>query len=312
MNNISGWHDSPLIQSLKIPLISSIASFLGDAVAYPFETLTIRIKRLHFARPILNEIEYIIFRKGYAFFYSGFNSLYYSAFLANFVYFFAYENLGRAARSLFDFKREREVPYIVPTVVSFVSEALSLLVYVPIDCVQTRLQSGQYEYKSIFSALKTIIRTEGFSRLFAGSHLYFLHNLLFTPIIFTVYENMKKSKIRSVQDKYAFYGEKAPEPNEIFTLRDSIDLTLVSTAIATVLTSGIYTLLVRYQLTNFSKKENRNVNTFSIIAKSFRKNGFSSLFQGFYIRLITASLSALVYLPAYEYARREFNMEEVY
>ena len=306
------WHEAPAFQAMKIPIVSSAATFLGDALAYPFETLTIRIKRLHFNRPILHEIEYISLRKGYSFFYRGFNSLYYSAFLANLVYFFAYEKIGKAARHLFEFRREREVPYLLPAFVSFLSEALSLIVYVPVDCVQTRLQSGEFHYPSILSALKTIIRTEGPMRLFAGSHLYFLHNLLFTPIIFTVYENMKKNKIRAVQDRYAFYGEPLPEASQIFTMRDAIDLSLISTAIATILTSGIYTLLVRYQLTNFNKRGNRNSNTLSILMNSLRINGFASLFQGLYIRLITASVSALVYLPAYEYARREFNLEEVF
>jgi hypothetical protein len=173
------------------------------------------------------------------------------------------------------------------------------------------MQSGDksFNYNSIFHAFKTIIKEEGFSRLFHGSYIYAVHNMIFTPVLYTIYERLKKRKIYRKKKKIIRRGEPVPSNDSLFSIFDSMTATLISTTASVCLTNMIYTLVVRYQLTNFELYENRKKNALTIVEDGWKVGGISSLNRGLIVRLIVANLSSLVYLPVYEQARQYFNLE---
>ena len=296
--------------SWKVPFVAGFATYIGDAISYPFETLTTRIKRRHNYTSIVNEIRYINKNKGYKFFYNGFQTVFYSAFFTNFVYFGIYDICNHFGLNYVKRNDMKSYSAMIPTISSLIGQLFSLIVYVPVDCIQTRMQSGDksFNYNNIFHGFRTVIREEGFLRLFHGSYIYAIHNLIFTPVIYTVYERLKKRKIYQRKKILIKRGEAVPNSDSLFTIKDSMLATIISTTASVMMTNIIYTLVVRYQLTNFELYENKDKNAFTILEDGWKVGRFMSLNRGLIVRLIVANLSAVIYLPVYEQARQYFNL----
>ena len=296
---------------VKIPTIAGFATFIGDMLAYPTETLTTRFKIKPHKIRLMKDLSYVSVHKGLKYLGSGFDTVFYSAFFTNFVYFFVYEALNHRGMKFLNEYEMYDYSYMLPTLSSFVAEALSLLVYVPVDCVQTRIQSGnpKYRYTSTFNGLSSIFMQEGFGRFFAGSYLYVIHNLIYTPFIFTIYEKGKVMISDMKRDKLLKSGISITSDTKLFPLHCSMIVTCFATTIATLITNPIYTILVRYQMTNFENFQNLNMTGLNIVINNLKAEGFQSLLRGSIYRLFVANCSAMVFIPTYEIARQYFGVE---
>ena len=299
------------LKFLTIPFCGGLATFLGDIISYPFETITTSIKKLHNPKGFYKEVQINIYRRNWYYFVNGINTVFYSAFFTNFVYFGVYEGLNRYSTRKLREKKLTEYNWMIPTVSSLIGEAASLAVFVPVDCVQTRIQSGlsDFKYNGLFDGLQSIIKNEGYRRLFTGSHVYMLHNLLFMPIIFTIYEKYKKVKINRRIEKLKKQNLPVPDKSELFRISDSLYGTFLATTISTIVTNPLYTILVRFQITDYSQSQYMNERVWYIVKSSFRLRGFNGLNVGLLPRLLTTNISAGIYLPVYEFIRTIFGHE---
>ena len=291
------------LKFLTIPFCGGLATYIGDIISYPFETITTSIKKLHNPKGFYKEVQINIYQRNWYYFINGMNTVFYSAFFTNFVYFGVYEGLNRYSSRKLKEKKMTQYNWMVPTISSLIGEAASLLVFVPVDCVQTRIQSGlsDFRYNGLFDGLKSIIKHEGYSRLFTGSHVYMLHNLMFMPIIFTIYENYKKIIIKRRREKLKKNDMPIPESSKLFGIGDSLRGTFLATTASTVVTNPLYTILVRFQITDYSQSQYMNERVWYIVKSSFRLRGFYGLNVGLFPRLLTTNISAGVYLPVYEF-----------
>lgn len=299
------------LKFLTIPLCGGLATYLGDIISYPFETITTAIKKLHMPEGFYKEVITKVQKKNWTYFVNGIDTVFYSAFFTNFVYFGVYEGLSRySARKI---KEENLLQYkdYAPTVCSLIGEAASLVVFVPVDCVQTRIQSGlpEFQYNGFFDGIKSIIRTEGYGRLFTGSHVYMMHNLLLRPIIFTIYEKYKNMVIEHRRRKFREAGLAVPDVSELFGVGDSMKGTFLATTASTIVTNPLYTVLIRFQVTDYSQSQYMNERVWYIVKSSYRLRGFRGLNVGMLPRLLTTNTSALVYLPVFESVRTVFGVE---
>jgi hypothetical protein len=294
---------------LTIPFCGGLATLIGDLISYPFETITTSIKKLHSPEGFYKEVLKNLQKKNWRYFINGYETVFYSAFFTNFVYFGVYEGLLRYTTRRFKEKNLTQYNYMIPTVCSLIGEAASLVVFVPVDCVQTRIQSGfsEYQYNGLFDGLRSIVRTEGYRRLFTGSHVYMMHNLLFMPIIFTIYEKYKKLVVESRKRKYLNNGMSVPDSSELFGLSDSLRGTLLATSVSTFITNPLYTVLVRFQITDYSQSQYMKERVWYIFKSSYRLRGFKGLNVGMLPRMLTTNISALFYLPVYEAVRTFFG-----
>ncbi|KAF2200689.1 mitochondrial carrier protein-like protein [Delitschia confertaspora ATCC 74209] len=95
-------------------------------------------------------------------------------------------------------------------------------VYVPSEVLKTRLQlqgrhnnpffNSGYNYRSMYDAARTIVRTEGFSALFYGYKATLLRDLPFSALQFAFYEEE-----RELAKKYVGAGNNIGLPLEILT-----------------------------------------------------------------------------------------------
>jgi hypothetical protein len=299
------------LKFLSIPFCGGLATYLGDIISYPFETITTSIKKLHspqgFYKEILNNLQ----TKNWYYFFNGINTVFYSAFFTNFVYFGVYEGLNRYSYKKLKSLEMTEYNWAVPTVSSLIGETASLAVFVPVDCIQTRIQTGyaEYNYNGLMDGLRKIIKFEGYRRLFTGAHVYMMHNLLFMPIIFTIYEKYKKLIIEHRRQRYIGMDMPVPDPKNMFGIFDSIKGTLLATTASTIITNPMYTILVRFQITDYSQSQYMKERVWYIVKSSYRLRGFRGLNVGLLPRLLTTNISAVVYLPVYEFVRTIFGHE---
>lgn len=298
-----------IVKFLSIPFSASLATFIGDFITYPLETITTFVKKSHYPRHAYEQIWQKTKTQNWKFFLHGIDTVFYSAFFTNFVYFGVYEGFGQITSSKTAKNYFKDYTWLLPTVGSLIAETASLLVLIPIDCVQTRIQSNlpAFRYKGLWHGLRSIRKKEGFGRFFLGSHLYMVHNLMFTPIIFTIYERYKKQIISERKAKPFYEQYNKYDQDHLFTLQDSIKGTLLATTISTLLTNPLYTILIRFQVVNYSQAQYMNERIWYIIKSSYRFSGFRGLNVGLVPRMVTANFSACLYIPVYEYFRTRFG-----
>jgi ABC-type phosphate transport system permease subunit len=247
-------------------------------------------------------------KRDWRFFIQGIDTVLYSAALTNFVYFGVYEGLNQLFHPTHGHFHVPQYAWLLPTVNSFLAELSSFVVYIPIDCVRTRIQSNsrKFRYRSTWHGLRTITRKEGFRRLFTGSHVYMMHNLLFTPILFTVYEKYKQYVVGGHVQTNSYTCASNPNESE-FGLFESLKGTILATTIATIVTNPLNTILVRFQMVNYAQRQYMQERIWYIIKSSYRIRGLKGLNVGLLPHLLGSNVSTCVYIPIYEHFRTQFR-----
>jgi hypothetical protein len=104
--------------------------------------------------------------EGYRALYKGVQTSFYSCFFPCMIYFLSYEELLVVLDKQFGDHKHAKIG--IPFMASAVAELLCLLLNVPLDIIRTRYQinTPEYQYKSVFHAIKETSQKEGFFRLF--------------------------------------------------------------------------------------------------------------------------------------------------
>lgn len=281
----------------KVPAITSAVSYFSSVLLYPFEVCSTvikadvkKIKLQQAARSIYKE-------GGYRSFYKGLNTVFYEVFPPTLIYFATYDIINNKLSKVFG-KKHKNKKWVIPVFSSFLAETASLAIYVPINMVQTRIQTGRknYQYESSYSALRAIAKEEGFLRLYLASPLLMIYMLGFTTIQFSLYEWLKKGILS--------YKEKKE-----FGIRDSLVATFFATMVASGVTNPIDTLVTRYQCTNFSAKGNKELTVFKLIKRDYKLYGFAGINRGFLIKMAIDIYYSSFYIPVYEHLRQKYGIE---
>jgi hypothetical protein len=278
----------------KLCFLSAFGTYLADTLSYPLKLLATVIKSKHDTTSIYKTCCTLIRENGATSFFRGWNTVLLTSFVPNFTYFYVYEGMSNSVlKNIGKLKDSLHVPLIS----SFCAELVCVLIFVPFDTVQTRMQlnSPQYQYQSILGGIRNIVKTEGISRLFSASYLYILQLLIFTPMQFTFYEWLKMNQINESADKGSL----------MYT--DSLKFTFISTSFSAIITNPINTLVVRYQLTDFSSIEGKSLSGWRLMRDSFRSYGIKDLNRGMCIRLLQTNVNAAVFLPIYEMTRQFYD-----
>lgn len=285
------------LEYLKVPILSASVAFASSVLFYPVEVMATIIKTKIRHTPIRVAFRDTYRERGFKSFYNGIGTVFYEVFPPYVVYFLVYDTLNHEMGTYFK-RNSIDCRWVIPPLTSFTAEAVSLALLVPINTIQTRMKTGEarYQYRSTFHGLQTISRTEGLWRLYKASHLLLLYMMSFTTIQFSLYEWSKKAILNYTGEKH-------------FCLRESLAATLVATTIASAITNPIDTLLVRYQVTDFTESKNKELTASKLMLRDFRKFGYSGINRGLAIKLLLDNYYSAVYLPAYEYFRQRYHIE---
>lgn len=267
--------------------VCAIGTFIADAVSYPVELIATLIKSTNNRTPILKTTATFIKENGFRALYNGSSTLTFTTFFPNLVYFSVYEKLKHLSNSKFAKEHMTTVSFFS----SMIAESCFIFCMVPFETIQTRMQMNtmQYNYRSLSHGLYEVVTNEGFFRLFSTSPLFLWQLLIFTPVQFSFYEYLTERQMKKTGH---------------VTLAQSIQSTILASSFAGAITNPINTLIIRFQLENFSE---RKKSVFQMIRESVKTHGFLSLNKGLMIRLVERNLNSLCYLPLYEMAGQYFH-----
>jgi hypothetical protein len=281
----------------RVSAVSGFGVFVAETIAYPFELLGTIIKSQHKRTPILSTAKVLLSEKGVLSLYKGCSTLFWTTFLPNIAYFYIYDSLNDFAVNYVNKYFGIGAAHYIPPLSSFLAETVYVLLSVPADTVQTRMQLGSndYQYNGLLKGVADIIRKEGLVRLFSASYLYIMQLVIYTPMQFTIYEWLKMSKLNKSENK------------DYITYLKSVQFTFLATSCAAIVTNPINTLVVRYQITDFTSNEGKGLNGWRILMKSLKKYGFRDLNRGMCARLLQTNINSMVFLPIYEMSRQHYN-----
>ena len=111
---------------------------------YPLDTLAVRQKASKQAQmySTYQELKIIIKKENIFSLYRGFNTILASTFIPSVIYFYTYESINKWGKTMAKNKDENykhKIICLVPLFSSAFAELLSLLSYLPVDMVRTRL-----------------------------------------------------------------------------------------------------------------------------------------------------------------------------
>lgn len=283
----------------RLCFFSAFGTYLADTLSYPLELLGTVIKSQHEKSPIIATARGIVRENGFRALFKGVSTVIWTTLFPNFTYFYIYETINNFAVNYVNGKVGIEDNFYLPPLSSLCAEMVCVVLFVPADTVQTRMQlnSSKYQYHSLLGGIRDIVRNEGVVRLFSASYLYITQLLIFTPMQFTFYEWLKMSQFNSKENK-----------NSISYL-ESVKFTVISTSFSAIITNPINTLVIRYQVTDFSDQQGKALNGWRILTENFRKHGFRDLNRGMTIRLLQTNVNSMVFLPIYEMGRQLYGVD---
>jgi len=156
------------------------------------------------------------------------------------------------------------------------SRAIAVSIMIPITVIKIRCESGRYEYKSIFGAIRSIRRSEGVRGLMVGLTPTLIRDVPFSGIYLMIYDALKLQT-----------GDKAGGMTKF-------NCSIAAGILASLLTQPADVVKTRLQL----GKENLNAR--SAIHSILVNDGVKGLFRGCLLRTLRRTLMASLAWTVYE------------
>lgn len=282
---------------LYVATISSLSNILADTLTYPLDLLNTQIKS-DFKNSYKDIVKSSYNQLGIRGFFKGSSTILPGTFPPCVIFYWAYENINKKLFNLFRNYHEEKYKSIIPIISSSLSEMLSLTIIVPVDTIQTRIQSHKYPYNNLIDGLKHLIKNEGFVRLYSSSHLMIMQNLLFVSSQFSIYEDMRL--------KYIDYkANKNHDNSKTINSKESIGMVLIATTISCLICNPINLLVVKYQMIDTNKKD---LNLKKIVKGIYDKYGLRGLNRGLWVKTVYYCCNSVIYLPIYEHIRQQYGI----
>jgi len=161
-----------------------IAGTIESLFITPFELVKTNLQTTCHKKPLIC-IQNIIKEKGYIGLYRGYITTCIRQSTNQAFNFSVYYKL----RTLF--VKDNEKPSLIKIVLSsLISSSIGPIITNPVDVLKTRFMNPKYKYKSIFSAIRDIVKKEGIQTFFKGLELRLFRVCGGQIITFTVIENL--------------------------------------------------------------------------------------------------------------------------
>ncbi|QPG75857.1 hypothetical protein FOA43_003241 [Brettanomyces nanus] len=298
---------------LQCTLAGAIGGVVGDTSMHSLDTVKTRQQAApHIAkyRNTLNAYLTILKEEGFARgLYSGYSAAMMGSLPSSAVFFFAYESVKRVA--IEDFGFNDTASYLGA---GFVGDLVSSVFYVPSEVLKTRLQlqgrynnpyyNSGYNYRGLFDAANTIVRTEGWKTLFFGYRATLFRDLPFSALQFTFYENFRN---------WAFTLSARKKNDD--PLPTSLEMLTGAAAggLSGILTTPCDVVKTRMQTQNVSSgnvllKSNSLIKNLLTIYKS---QGVAGLFNGVGPRFVWTSAQSSIMLLLYQLCLRTLSSDDI-
>ena len=276
---------------LAVPAITSVLSLAGALALYPFDSM-INLVKAQRSNHMLLMVRATVLREGFGYFFRGFDTAVFETVPPTLLYFVLYDAFNGYFAPRFAERKKW-----VPTISSFLAEALSMLLIVPVETVRLRIQSGKekFNYRSTFEGLSRVLRGEGLFSLYHSSLLYVSTMVFYVTIQFSVYELWRAIR---------------REREGACSLADTCAATVAGTCAAVLLTNPLDNFLVHSLTTNFYERKYRDTTKWQLFLERVHADGARGYLRGVLPRALSHSLHFLLVLPPYELLKNRWGLPE--
>lgn len=213
---------------------------------------------------------------------------------ATVIYFTVYDRL-RA--NLWAWNGSSQQPIWIPMFCGASARCIAATTISPLEMVRTKMQSKKLSYLEVTTAIKQLVKIEGWPSLWRGLGPTLLRDVPFSSIYWASYEFLKQS-----------FDQRTP------TLHFSLPAGALAGTIAAVTTLPFDVVKTHRQIElgerDLLEPEKRasdvSRGTKDILRKIYRQSGYSGLFSGIVPRVIKVAPSCAIMIACYEHGKQFF------
>ncbi|KAL3280279.1 hypothetical protein HHI36_017773 [Cryptolaemus montrouzieri] len=221
---------------------------------------------------------------------------------ATIIYFVAYEQFRVRLKQYYNSTKPKNIshmeqPFWIPLISGGTARIFSVSVVSPLELIRTKMQSQKLSYFEIKSALKMLIKQDGFKALWMGVIPTLCRDVPFSAIYWTNYETFKRILWSSNQPSFT---------------KSFVSGGLAGMIAATFTTP--FDVVKTHQQIRLGEKTIYEGKSKTMVGSSFetfqeirRMHGVKGLFAGLLPRVIKVAPSCAIMISSFEYGKIFFN-----
>ena len=288
-------------QTGLIATACATSCYVVESLLYPFDTVRARLQsnREQFT-PFFKAARAYHSEEGVRTFFKGYSGTIPCCLVSNFCWFFAYEKcnllqLNLMNKANLEGEQREKAKSFIPFISGCLAEVAFMGVFVPFNIPKLRMQvdAPKYYYNNLFDGLSKVYYTEGIKKFFKASQLLVSAHVVYSGALIGLYERIRKQILDTKQEK-------------VLTTRESLLATFVASITCGTLLNPFDVIITRFTVAS----SQFNSVTYSGLAKELiTQEGIRGIFKGLPGRLIYGLTHSLVYMPVFEYLRRNYGVQ---
>ncbi|KPJ02431.1 Solute carrier family 25 member 40 [Papilio xuthus] len=217
------------------------------------------------------------------------------------VYFVSYEQLRFKTKTLYNKWTDTvHQPMWIPLFAGATARTIAVTTFSPLELIRTKMQSKKLTYSEITTALRQVIKYEGYRGLFRGLGSTLLRDVPFSGIYWTTFETTKRIFNKPDSEKNSFLfnffcGSVAGSIAAFITLPFDVVKTHQQIELGE---KEIYT---------DGKIQQRASNMQNIVKNIYSNHGFKGLFTGLLPRIFKVAPACAIMIATFEYGKQFFQ-----
>lgn len=217
------------------------------------------------------------------------------------IYFVTYEQLRVRMKTFYNNKTaDLRQPMWIPLTAGATARTIAVTIVSPLELIRTKMQSKKVTYAEITSALRQVIKYEGYRSLFRGLGSTLLRDVPFSAIYWTTFESTKQAFNKPDSDKNTFLfnffcGSVAGSIAAFVTLPFDVVKTHQQIELGE---KEIYT---------DGKVQQRASNMKDIARTIYTNHGLKGLFTGLLPRIFKVAPACAIMIATFEYGKQFFQ-----
>ncbi|XP_013192362.1 probable mitochondrial glutathione transporter SLC25A40 [Amyelois transitella] len=217
------------------------------------------------------------------------------------IYFVSYEQLRYRMKTTYNSMTSTTTqPLWIPLIAGATARITAVTIVSPLELIRTKMQSKKLTYAEITSALRNVIKYEGYRGLFRGLGSTLLRDVPFSGMYWTMFESTKRVFNRPDSEKNSFLfnffcGSVAGSVAAFITLPFDVVKTHQQIELGE---KEIYT---------DGKVQQRASNMKDIAKNIYKNHGFKGLFTGLLPRIFKVAPACAIMIATFEYGKQFFR-----
>ncbi|XP_049871039.1 probable mitochondrial glutathione transporter SLC25A40 [Pectinophora gossypiella] len=217
------------------------------------------------------------------------------------IYFVSYEQLRYKMKTSYNkISGDLSQPMWIPLIAGATARVTAVTIVSPLELIRTKMQSKKLTYSEITSALRQVIKVEGYRGLFRGLGSTLLRDVPFSGIYWTTFESVKRKYNKPDSEKNTFLfnffcGSVAGSIAAFVTL--PFDVVKTHQQIE----------LGEKEIYAESKGKQRASNMHDIVRNIYKNNGIKGLFTGLLPRIFKVAPACAIMIATFEYGKQFFQ-----